>query len=51
MWSYREYLGPNQLLTFCCFINSLIINVFSISLKYKVTHEREKLRSILLIII
>ena len=28
MWSHREYLGPNQLLTFCRFINSLIINVF-----------------------
>lgn len=28
MWSYREYLGPNQLLTFCRFINSLIIDVF-----------------------
>ena len=28
MWSHREYLGPNQLLTFCRFINLLIINVF-----------------------
>ena len=28
MWSHREYLGPNQLLTFYRFINSLIIDDF-----------------------